>query len=522
MTKRSAVVIGAGIGGMSAAAHLHALGCRVTICDALPHPGGKMRGVPTIAGLADAGPTVLTMVDVIADLFTLLGTRMADHIQVTRQPTVARHFWPDGSQLDLFSDPVASADAIAAFAGRDEARNFQRFRERAARLFDGFSAPVMTTPTPSVWQSAKAVLRQPRLALDMAPHQSLAQALDSAFGDARLRQLFGRYATYVGGSPFQAPALLSLIWAAEEAGVWHATGGMHGLAAALADALTRAGVDLALGRKVAQIITDNGAACGVVLEDGTQIDADLVVFNGDPKALTDGHLGQAARHAIRAAPLQNRSLSANVLAFAGTWSGPDIVHHNVFFTADPHAEFDPIAQGRSPDAATLYLCAQDRADGTKRAPGPERFEVIENAAPARGAPKAEEAAQCLTRITQGFQLFGVAFDPAPTPRDLTSPHGFQTLFPGSDGSLYGQSPHGLTAAMARPTARTKISGLYLAGGGTHPGAGVPMAALSGRHAGAAIAADLGLTWPSRKTDTPGGTWTGSATAAPSPSLLSRS
>ncbi len=505
MMKRNAAIIGAGIGGLSAAAHLMALGCKVTIFDALPHPGGKMRSVATPAGPADAGPTVLTMVNVIAELFELVGTRLEDHVQIHQQPMVARHFWQDGSQMDLYSDPAASKESIHAFAGPAEAQAFVEFRARAERLFNGFNAPVMTAPEPSVLHSAKAVVRNPRLALDMAAHQSLAKLLDGTFRDPRLRQLFGRYATYVGGSPYQSPALLSLIWAAEEAGVWQVQGGMHSLAKALASALQSAGATICLNKNVSRILTGDGAVRAIELESGTKVDVDLVVFNGDPKALVDGHLGPGPQGAIAAEPLQSRSLSANVLAFAGKWSGPEILHHNVFFADDPRQEFDPISKGQAPKAATLYLCAQDRGEGMAAPQSAERFEVIENAAPTGPTHQAEEATQCLTRITQGFQKFGVTFDPVPTLHDLTTPTQFATLFPASHGSLYGQSPHGLTAAMARPTARTKIKGLYLAGGGTHPGAGVPMAALSGRHAGAAIGADHGLTLPSQKMAMLGGT-----------------
>uniref|UniRef100_A0AAN0NJ81 FAD-dependent oxidoreductase n=1 Tax=Yoonia rhodophyticola TaxID=3137370 RepID=A0AAN0NJ81_9RHOB len=125
-------------------------------------------------------------------------------------------------------------------------------------------------------------------------------------------------------------------------------------------------------------------------------------------------------------------------------------------------------------------------------------------------------------IFNRFKDFGLTFDPVPGPQTLTTPHGFDALFPASQGSLYGRSPHGLTAAFKRPTARTAIPGLYLCGGGTHPGAGVPMAVLSARHAAAAIMTDHALQSTSPQTDTRGGMSMGSATAGPKRSLSSGS
>ena len=125
-----------------------------------------------------------------------------------------------------------------------------------------------------------------------------------------------------------------------------------------------------------------------------------------------------------------------------------------------------------------------------------------------------------TRVFETLAGWGLTFDKRPQSRELTTPDRFEALFPGSAGSLYGLSPHGMTAALQKPTARSAVPGLYLAGGGTHPGAGIPMAALSGRHAAEAILTDLASTLRSRRTATRGGMSTESAIAAPVPSRSS--
>ena len=503
---KTAIVVGSGAGGLATAIRLLSLGFQVTVFDALPHPGGKMRAVDSDAGPIDAGPTVLTMIEEVSDLFSVLNEKISDHLILDREPIVARHFWRDGSSLDLFSDPVKSAAAIRTFAGPVEAQAFGAYRKRAQRLFDGFRAPVMSSANPGPLGSAKAVVQNPRLLLDIAPTKTLDRLLSSTFQDPRLRQLFGRYATYVGGSPYAAPALLSLIWRSEEAGVWRVKGGMHGLAKALAALAARHGAVFQFGQKVQSLNVAQGQMKGVTLANGGKQVADVVVFNGDPKALTDGMLGPDATQSVDAKPLKDRSLSANVLSFAAHWTGPELLHHNVFFTEDPREEFDPIAQGHAPKSATLYVCAQDRGAHRPTPNAAERFEIIENAAPI-GHSKSEDSSQCLNRLQMSLQSFGVQLGPQPGLSALTQPQDFAQMFPGSQGSLYGQSPHGMTAAFKRPTARTKVPGLYLTGGGCHPGAGVPMAMLSGRHAVDTIMKDLRLTLTSQATDTPGGTST---------------
>jgi 1-hydroxycarotenoid 3,4-desaturase len=505
------VVIGAGMGGLAAAARLAHAGCDVTVVEAQSYPGGKMRTVDSPAGPVDAGPTVMTMRHVFDALFSDCGARLEDHVTLHRETLLARHFWPDGGTLDLFDDAERSAEAVRALAGPKAEGEFRRFSARAARLFDAFEAPMMLSPAPRIGELTAHVMKDPGLIPVMSPFSTLAKALRRQFSDPRLRQLFGRYSTYVGGSPYASPAVLALIWSAEERGVWRVEGGMHRLARAMAALAERQGARFRYGARALRVERQSGALRAVHLEGGDRIGCDRVVFNGDPRALGEGLLGDGLRGAVADTGVSPRSLSARVWTFAATPLGPELAHHNVFFGADPRAEFGPIARGHAPDDPTLYVCAQDRGAGLTP-PEVERFEIIENAPPLPHA-SAEETETCRTRTFQALDRFGLRFSPVPPDGALTTPQGFETLFPASLGSLYGRSPSGMMAAFQRPTARTQVQGLYLAGGGAHPGAGVPMATLSGRHAAEAILTDLASTSKSPATATPGGMSTGSAMTA---------
>lgn len=513
-------VIGAGMGGLAAAIRLAAAGCRVTILEAATAPGGKMRTVASEAGPVDAGPTVLTMRRQFDALFELAGEKTEDFLCLIAEPLLARHRWLDGSTLDLYADGDRSATEIERLSGPKDADAFRAFSKRASRLFAGFEADMMESPRPTLPALTATILGNPLLLRDMAPLSSLSGALRRTYRDPRLRQLFGRYATYVGGIPEMSPGVLQLIWHAEASGVWRVEGGMHKLAEALADLAVRLGAEMRLGTEIRRIEMQAGRVSAVHCESGPRILVDAVVFNGDPRALSTGCLGPAAVSAVQASGVLPRSLSARVWAFAASPEGPELVHHNVFFGRDPANEFGPIRDGMPPTDPTLYVCAQDRGTGALR-PALERFEIIENAAPTDRA-EPEEIDQCRNRVFSRLKEFGLTFTPEPPASAVTIPASFDRMFPASLGSLYGRSPHGMMASFLRPTARTPVKGLYLAGGGTHPGAGIAMAALSGRHAAEAIATDLALPLPSRPTDTPGGISTASRTMGLKPSRSSPS
>lgn len=486
-------VIGAGIGGLATALRLADTGARVTVFERHAGPGGKMRTLDSVAGPVDAGPTVLTMKPVFDRLFADVGERLADHVTLLREPLLARHFWMDGTTLDLMADHAHSLANVTTTFGETAAREFDQFCTRAASLFDAFDAPMMHAPTPSVASLTRTVLRQPGLIRAMAPHQSLAKMLRTSFSEPKLAQLFARYATYVGGLPQTSPAILSLIWEAERRGVWHVQGGMHQLARAIEALARRKGAEFQYNAHITGIEVQDGRPCAI-RTDTARVPVDAVVFNGDPRALATGQLGASVTSAVSHAAVTPRSLSAQVQAFAAeATSGFPLAAHNVFFAGKSEDEYAPLARGRMQHDPTLYICAQDRFAGAVP-DGAERFEIILNAPPAPdGSPPAlQESTQCQTLIFNRLAAFGLRFSPAPELTTLTGPQGFNDLFPASNGSLYGRSPAGMMAAFKRPTARTKVPGLYLVGGGAHPGAGVPMATLCAAHAAEAMKSDLGL------------------------------
>lgn len=505
-------VIGAGVGGLAAAIDLARCGFEVTVFERAAHAGGKMRSIASSVGPLDVGPTVLTMRRIFEELFADCGVRLEDRLTLRPLEILARHAWVDGSRLDLFADVQRSEDAIGAFAGSAEARGYRRFCERAKRTFaaleHSFIEAARPGPVELLWRCTPHALGD---FLRINPFTTLWGDLGRYFSDPRLRQLFARYATYCGASPFQAPATLMLIAHVEQAGVWSVEGGMHRLAEELEWLARRSGVSFRYGEHVAEIDVKQGSARAVVLQGGERIEAAAIVSNADAAALAAGAFGGQAAGAIR---LRNhtRSLSAVTGACVGRVRGFDLVRHNVFFGADYEDEFDAIfRRGRLPANPTVYLCAQDRLDASPAPARDERLFWLVNA-PAtgdEGRPNHEEVELCRKKAIAAMRSCGLAIEMA-EPETITGPSEFEAAFPGTGGALYGQATHGWRASFQRPGSRTAIPGLYLAGGSAHPGAGVPIAAISGRLAARALMADLTSRARSRRAVTPGGMSTRSA------------
>lgn len=502
------MVVGAGIGGLACAIELAAKGCRVTVLERAPAAGGKARP-RTVGGVElDAGPTVLTMPWVWEELFAAGGASFRERVGLERAEILARHAWPDGARLDLFADRQRSVEAIGEVFGPREARAYEAFCEDARRTYATVEGPFLRSQRPTVGgilMQAGALGLGALRAIDGM--RTMARALEGRFGDPRLRQLFGRYATYCGSSPYDAPATLNLISHVEAEGVFRVKGGMRALAAALERLARELGVMMLFDADVDRLVVEGGRVTGVVAL-GERIRADAVVWNGDVSALAVSLAGREASRAVRGTSRDARSLSAVTWTMLARTAGFPLLHHNVFFSADYRREFDDILERRRvPEEPTIYVCAQDRGDDD--APlDRERLLVLVNA-PATGDDATHwtesERARCETLTFRTLERFGLSITPEASMQ--TTPADFHRLYPATGGALYGPIASGAFSALTRQPAESKLRGLYLAGGSVHPGPGVPMAALSGRLAASRVREDLDSIARSRTVATSGTTST---------------
>ncbi|WP_433049568.1 phytoene desaturase family protein [Dactylosporangium sp. CS-033363] len=471
------VVIGAGVGGLSAAARLAAAGHRVSVFEQAETVGGKLgRHVrETGAGTFrfDTGPSLFTLPQVAAELFASTGGGGLDLVPLD---PIVRHHFPDGSTLDSAAGD-AFAERIAASFGAEAAADWRRLWRRAGRVWAASWRHVLTAPVDNPLRMAGLAWRLRDLAA-IAPGRSLRGLGRSQLRDPRLRMLLDRYATYTGADPRRAPAaLLAIPFAELEYGGWYLRGGLRTLADQLLARCEELGVRVVTGAAVRSITVTGSRAAGVVLADGTAIPADVVVANADALQVYRELLPRPRQ----ARKLEARSLGGFVLLLGLRGRTPGLAHHTVFFPRDYDAEFDAIfgtAPRPVPDP-TIFVTAAD--DPLVRPDAHEGWFVLVNAAPqgpvdwtTAGEDYADRVLDVLA--ARGHDVRGrLLFRDVLTPADLER----STFSPG--GAIYGTASHGLL----RPPNRAPLPGLFLVGGSVHPGGGLPLVMLSAK-----IVADL--------------------------------
>ncbi|NJL58171.1 phytoene desaturase [bacterium] len=376
------LVIGAGIGGLSSAIRLAAAGRRVVVLEKNERVGGKMYQLEADGYRWDTGPSVITMRHVFEDLFAAAGRRLDDYITLQAVDPLTRYFFSDGSRLDATDDIDTMAQQIDALAPGDGA-GYRRYLDYAARIHR-VTGPVFIydqPPTPAsfakvpVWDWLKA-----------DPFRTMAGAINAHVSSPQMRQLLGRFATYVGGSPYAAPATLNVIADVElSGGVWYPRGGVYNIAAGMARLAEELGVEICTNTPVSRIEVTDGQATGVILGDGSHITASAVVANADVTAVYR-HLLPTDDPAI-ARRLQKLtdyppSCSGFVMLLGVDHSFDELAHHNIFFNEDYPAEFDAIfKRGVPPEDPTIYVNISSKTDPDHALQGGENWFVLINAPP---------------------------------------------------------------------------------------------------------------------------------------------
>jgi 1-hydroxycarotenoid 3,4-desaturase len=488
MDKHHVVIVGGGIAGLCACLRLSHQGYQVTLIEKEPTIGGKIRQILVNGEGVDSGPTVFTMSWVFENLLKQCNENLHDHLKLTPLPVLARHFWGK-DQLDLFADKHESAKAIREFSSARQAELFLEFCNISQKVYNSLEGPYIKSKRPTFTSMMSQLGGSgTKNLMTIGLFKTLWDSLAKYFPDPRLHQLFGRYATYCGSSPYLAPATLMLIAHVEMEGVWSIENGMVQLPKMIAKLAQDRGANIQTNTKIVGIYHEHGLVQSVKTDQGEIIKADSVIFNGDITALQQGLCGESL---IKEVPKVSGSPSLSAL----TWSVniPKVTfplsRHTVFFDQHYASEFTDIFQkNQLPTKPTVYLCAQSRINADPNATN-EKMLLLVNAPPIGKQPISEQEIEiCQQQVMTLLGKSGLNLnlnDPAVI---RTSPLEFNQLFPGTGGALYGMATHGWMSSFARPSSICNLKNLYLAGGSIHPGPGVPMAAMSGQLAAEALMA----------------------------------
>lgn len=495
------IVVGAGVGGLAAAIRLAVAGCHVEIYERNARVGGKLNLVEVDGWRFDSGPSLLTMPDVARDLFAIAGASMDEMIDLQPLDPSCRYYYPDGIVFDAPRDAMAMATAIEDFSFRD-AEGFRRFIDYGRRVYAATAQPFLYSPRPNLATLSRQVFQQLDTPMDIARVLSpftLDALVRENFRDPHLRQMFDRYATYNGSSPFRCPAVYSIIPFIEyEFGVWYPRGGMYRLAEALAEVARRVGVIIHTESPVIEICCSGDRVTGVELIDGTRIAAPIVISNVD--------IATTYRHMLTKSPRIKRrierldriepSLSSFVLLLGTDCHFEQLQHHNIFFSNNYAEEFRDIFKHLvAPRDPTIYVCATSRSDPAQAPPGHENLFVQVNVPYLSSAFdwSAERSAYRNLIIDKleamALEKLGdhIVYEQMITPEDMQSYYGAPR------GAIYGFSSNSLLAPFQRPQNRARdVKGLYFVGGSVHPGGGLPLVMLSGKIVAHLVSADLDL------------------------------
>ncbi|MDP4550076.1 phytoene desaturase family protein [Alkalihalobacillus macyae] len=493
---KKTIVIGAGLGGLSAAIRLAADGHNVTILEKNERAGGKLNKRSGQGFNFDTGPSILTMPWVLEKLFSSAGRNVSDYMTIKRIEPQWRTFFEDGAQIDVTSDIAVMLSEVHKRSEKDYS-NFLSYLDYCKTMFDLSLKSFYKKSLSGIQDLQK--LHTFKDLLTMNPMKSMSQATEKYLDDKHLQQLFNFFIMYIGSSPYHSPAILSqLVYVQLGLGIYYVEGGMYNIAEGMLKLLDELGVDVQVNTEVAEILTVNKKAAGVKLASGHTMEADLVVSNleGIPahETLLKGEPG--AEKVKNDLKKYTPTVSGLVLLLGVNKTFDHLEHHNFFFSKDPELEFKQIFdEGIPADDPTVYIGVSSKSDPSQAPEGKENLFVLTHVPPLQPGESFEEyrgkyreiVLDKLERMGMTGLRESIEFEYQFIPDDI------RDLYGSNGGSIYGvATDRKVNGGFKIPSRSSLVDNLYFVGGSTHPGGGVPMVTLSGQLTADLIAEDQKL------------------------------
>ena len=494
---REAIVVGAGLGGLSAAIRLAASGWRVRVFEQQPTPGGKAGTEVRDGYRFDTGPSLLTMPYVLEQLFSEAGRDWKEYLTVADLPVICNYFWKDGTRLSAWSQPDRFAAEVEEKLGEPAEhvakylRYCGRINETASELFLWNSLHDRRTYQSKLfWRNLLRIFR-------IDPLRTMNQAHEHFFEDPRVRQLFNRYATYNGSSPYRTPATLNIIPYVEYVeGGYAVVGGIHAIPRALERLAGELGIEITYNTRVDRILTERegrrARVTGVQIGD-TVHHADVVVSNVDVSVTYPTLLANETARELKRYQKLEPSSSGLVFYWGIRKQFPELAVNNIFFSSDYRREFEQIFdQHVCPDDPTIYINITSKITPQDAPKNGENWFILINAPYVDGQDWEAQTRKVRTAVVERLSReLGCDIASLIETESVMTPVDIERKTMSYRGALYGISSNSRTAAFARhPNRSPDYAGLYFCGGSAHPGGGMPLVMLSGKIAADLIRADI--------------------------------
>ncbi|MBV8901782.1 MAG: phytoene desaturase [Verrucomicrobia bacterium] len=469
-----AAVIGSGFGGLAAAIRLQARGYHVHLFEMRDKPGGRAYVYEQDGFTFDAGPTIITAPFLIEELFVLAGRKIADYLTIVPCDPYYRIIFPDGRRFDYTGDEARILAEIEKFNPADAA-GYHRFVRQSEAIFRRAFIDLADQPFSTIWDMARIAPDLVRL----RSHESVYRLICHYLQDSQLRQVFSFHPLLIGGNPFQASSIYSMIHFLERKwGVHFAMGGTGAVVNALVQLFREMGGTLHLNSPVSQILVERGRAIGVRLASGVEYRTALVVSNGDTANTYRKLIAPEWRRKWTDQRLQRMrySMGLFVLYFGTDRTYPDLAHHTIILT-ERYGELlkDIFSRKVLASDFSVYLHAPTRTDPTLAPEGCECFYVLSPVPNLQGRVDWAGVKEAYAdKILASLERWCPDLRRHVVTRRMMTPVDFEHELDAYAGSAFQFEPVLTQSAWFRPhNVCEDVRALYFVGAGTHPGAGLP-------------------------------------------------
>lgn len=491
---KKAVVIGGGLGGLSAAISLANRGYSVSLFEKNEHLGGKLNRKVLDGFTFDLGPSILTLPDIFETLFKDAGKSMSDYVTVYELETHWRNFFEDGTVFDFLKGYDATAKHLETkFPGITP--TFMKYKKYIQEQYRICKQGYFNKGIDSFWGMFKGTnLIDLLFKLDI--YRSMHKTNTKFFGDSHLRDAFDYFIKYVGSSPLDSPGFMNLLQGVQfEDGLWYVEGGLFALSEALQKLAQDVGVSLHTKASVTKIITQGKKANGIIVNGTQEVYADVLISNMEVipalRELTTTSLQRITKLEKRFPP----ACSGLVLHLGTNKVFDQLAHHNFFYAKDQTHHFKRVFhKGILPDDPTLYVVAVTRSDSAQAPEGCDNIKILPHIPPINPdkpipMEKYDELANICIDKMERMGCKGLR--DSIVVRDMWTPHDIEKNYRSNRGAIYGvNSVHLKNFALKAPKKSKDFEGLYFVGGSVNPGGGMPMAVLSGINAAKLITGEL--------------------------------